>query len=255
MSSPQLVEEVVALSRTLGEPHRDWAILAEGNVSARATPATMLIKASGASMSTADADDYVEVRLDKIMDLLDDENADDATVAAALMGSRIDSTAKRPSVEAILHALCIEVAGAAFVGHTHPSVVNAILCSNRADSLVRGGLFPDQIVVLGEHQLLIPYTDPGLELARCVRRELSAFVDAYSYHPRVIYLASHGMFALGRTADEVLQITEMATKSARILVGALAIGSPIHLSPADSARIDTRPDELKRRDELFLRQR
>jgi rhamnose utilization protein RhaD (predicted bifunctional aldolase and dehydrogenase) len=214
----------------------------------------MLVKASGVSMGTSDADDYVEVRIEKIMGLLDDKNADDAMVAAALLGSRVDSTAKIPSVETILHALCIEVAGAAFVGHTHPSVINSILCSNRADSLVEGGLFPDQIVVLGERQLLIPYTDPGLELARCVRREMSTFVEAWSYQPRVIYLASHGMFALGRSADEVMQITEMATKSARILLGALSIGSPIHLSAAESARIDTRPDELKRRDQLFRRQ-
>jgi rhamnose utilization protein RhaD (predicted bifunctional aldolase and dehydrogenase) len=249
--SLELIDSVVTLSRALGEPGRDWAILAEGNVSALVTAETMVVKASGARMATAQAEDYVEVRLEDILSLLDDPTADDASVETALMNSRIQPGGRPPSIEVLLHAVCLRDAGAVVVGHTHPTAVNSILCSDRAEAIVGGGLFPDQIVVLGSHQLFIPYADPGLNLARRVRSGLSAFRVKHSQSPKVIYLVNHGLFALGRSADEVMQITEMATKSARILAGALAIGNPVYLSSENASRIDTRPDELKRRERLM----
>lgn len=249
--SLQLIDAVLSLSRALGDPARDWAILGEGNVSALATSETMLVKTSGAGMASAQAPDYVEVRLQGILDLLDDPAADDASTETTLLGSRLDQDDKPPSIEALLHAVCIKDAGARVVGHTHPTAVNAILCSDQAEAIVGGSLFPDQVVVLGAHQMLVPYTDPGLALARRVRSGLVAFRRTHAETPKVIYLVNHGLFALGRSTDEVLQITEMATKTARVLAGALAIGSPVFLSPEQASRINTRPDELKRRIRLL----
>jgi ribulose-5-phosphate 4-epimerase/fuculose-1-phosphate aldolase len=94
------------------------------------------------------------------------------------------------------------------------------------------------------------YTDPGLELARLVRHELKNFIAENGEAPKVIYLKNHGMFALGSSAEEVVQVTQMAVKCARILGGALSVGHPVYLSPTESARIDTRPDELLRRKAL-----
>ncbi|WP_419818228.1 class II aldolase/adducin family protein [Glaciibacter flavus] len=250
-----LRENAVRLSHELGDPVRDWAILAEGNVSVAAPDETMYVKASGVSMATASIADYVHVSLGPILGLLDNPVTNDETVGSVLMAARTSGSAKRPSVEAILHAVCIHVGGARFVGHTHPTAVNSLLCSTQADALVAGGLFPDQIVVLGQHQLLIPYTDPGLPLARLVRERLQEFMAKYGSCPKVIYLVNHGMFALGQTAEEVSQITHMAAKSARILAGALAVGAPIHLSARDAERIDTRPDELLRRAALAANQK
>ena len=65
--------------------------------------------------------------------------------------------------------------------------------------------------------------------------------------PKVVYLANHGLIALGESALEVVQITSMADKAARILLAALAAGTPRFLSAADVARIDSRPDEAYRR--------
>ena len=242
-----LQANVLRLSHALGAPARDWAVVAEGNISARASSDTMLVKASGASMATARGADYVEVRLQPIIDLLDQADADDWSVTEALMGSRVDSSAKRPSVESVMHAVCLTATPATFVGHTHPTAVNSLLCSDRASELVGNAVFPDQIVTLGRHQLLIPYTDPGLDLGRLVRRELLEFQRDHDESPKVIYLESHGMFALGESAEDVLRITEMATKTARILLGALSVGSVARLTSLQSARIDTRPDEELRR--------
>ena len=45
------------------------------------------------------------------------------------------------------------------------SLVNALLCSDRAEVLAGPPIFPDQVVVIGRRALLIPYSDPGVVLA------------------------------------------------------------------------------------------
>ncbi|WP_382306686.1 hypothetical protein [Herbiconiux sp. UC225_62] len=72
-------------------------------------------------------------------------------------------------------------------------------------------------------------------------------VAATGSAPKVMYLQNHGMFALGASTAEVLQITEMAVKVAEVILGSLPAGGPVFLAAADVARIDTRPDELLRR--------
>ncbi|QJU53123.1 class II aldolase/adducin family protein [Herbiconiux sp. KACC 21604] len=253
---------LVELSLELGRPDRAWAVLAEGNtsVSLGGDSGAMLVKASGASMAIAVPDDFVEVRIADVLALVDapaaaaggdaaaatatasaDDEAVRALFAAAATGGR------RPSVEALLHAVCLDLPGVEAVGHTHPIPVNGLLCSPQASLLVAGSLFPDQIVVLGTDPLLVPYIDPGLKLARAVRRMLRERLEATGSVPKVVYLANHGMFALGASTSEVLQITEMAVKVASVLLHTLAAGGPVFLDDAQVARIDTRPDELLRR--------
>jgi rhamnose utilization protein RhaD (predicted bifunctional aldolase and dehydrogenase) len=242
-----LAAELVDLSQRLGQEDRDWACVAEGNVSGGLGDGSLLVKASGARMREAKPADFVRVRLAALLEVLDDAQAGDQEVGAAFEAAVIGPAGRRPSVEALLHAVCLAEGAATVVGHSHPTAVNAFLCSTRPELLVEGSLFPDQIVVLGRHQLLVPYVDPGLALARRVRAELREFVARHQVPPKAIYLANHGFFALGSSAREVLDITEMATKSARVLLGALTAGGPVHLTAEDSARIDTRPDELLRR--------
>jgi rhamnose utilization protein RhaD (predicted bifunctional aldolase and dehydrogenase) len=245
-----LAVELAELSRQLGLEARDWAAVAEGNVSTRLDDDSMLVKASGSRMRTAATADFVQLRLANLVDVLDDAGAGDDEVRAAFDDGLVGPTGNRPSVESLLHAVCLTDGHARVVGHSHPAAVNAFLCSSRPETLVEGSLFPDQIVVLGRHQLLVPYVDPGLPLARLVRAELRNFVQRHNAAPKVIYLANHGLFALGGSVQEVLDITEMAAKTARILLGTVSAGGPSYLSPADCDRIDTRPDEVHRRQVL-----
>lgn len=245
----QELDAIVALSRALGDPARELAILGEGNTSLRSGEATMLVKASGASLATLTAADFVDVELAPLLALLDDPAADDAGVAEAFAAVEA-RTGRRPSVEAMLHAVCLERGGAGAVGHTHPVPVLALLCSPHAQALATHMLFPDQIVVLGRHPLFVPYVDPGLALARRVRDDLASHVARHGEPPRAIYLGNHGLFALGRTPEHVLQVTAMAVKASRVLAGALAAGGATPLSEADADRIDTRLDEHYRRGAL-----
>jgi rhamnose utilization protein RhaD (predicted bifunctional aldolase and dehydrogenase) len=237
-------ERLVALSRALGDPAREWAILAEGNTSLRTGPDTMLVKASGASLGAVTTHDLVEVEIDELLGLVDDPAAGDDDVAAAF--ATIEARCgRRPSVEAMLHAVCLARGGARVVGHTHPVPVLALLCSVHAEQLTQP-LFPDQIVVLGPRPLLLGYADPGLTLARAV-------ADALEPGTRTVYLGNHGLFALGDSPEDVLRITAMAVKAAQVLAGALAAGGAVPLEAKDAARIDTRPDEHYRRRALEAR--
>ena len=240
-------EELVALGRTLGEHVRDLVILAEGNISARGDGSQMLVKASGCSMGALGRDDILTVDRSVVMALVERESVTDDDVASIYRSSVLDSTNRLPSVEAILHAVLYEDTDTQVIAHTHPTAVNGILCSARPELLVEGSLFPDQVVVLGRSQVMIPYTDPGVPLARAVRDGVRSFRDRWGQRPRVIYLVNHGLFALAQSCDEAVQITEMAVKAARILHATLAAGGPQYLNDENVDRIDRRPDEHYRR--------
>ena len=155
----------------------------------------------------------------------------------------------RPSVETVLHALALKLDGVNFVGHTHPTAVNAILCSKKAEEAIAGRLFPDEIVYCGPAPIYVPYTDPGVPLALAIRDAIDRYLDEYRENPKVILMQNHGLIALGGTASEVENITAMFVKTARVILGAYALGGPHFMSAEAVARIHTRPDEQYRRQE------
>lgn len=243
--------ELLELCHRAGDPALDLVISAEGNVSSRGPGDRMTIKASGCALRTMEDRHLVEVRRSTLIELLQHAEVTDAQTADAYRASRVDlGTDAMPSVEAILHAVIYEATGAEVIVHTHPAAVNALLCSASAPLLVAGALFPDQVVVLGRHQLLIPYVDPGVPLARAVDAGLRSFMAEHGREPRAIYLVNHGLFVLASTPDEAMHITGMAVKAARILAGAIAAGGPVFLSPEHVDRIEGRPDEQYRRQAL-----
>ena len=135
---PQLIE----MTRYLADPAKGLAILGEGNTSARIDDDTFYVKASGSSMVNIDANGFVKVSISKVIALLDAPDAGDAEVQEVFQNAMIDAPeGKRPSVEAILHAILLQVPEFAFVGHTHPSYTNMILCSRNCAE-ARARLFP-----------------------------------------------------------------------------------------------------------------
>jgi len=258
--SNDTLTQLVAMSRNLGDPNQDYVILGEGNTSARADADTFQyegkrsgsfwVKASGVELRTAGAGDFVQVRFDRVMALLKEGDLVDAEVAMRLEAAKVDASATaRPSVETVLHALALQLEGVNFIGHTHPTAVNALLCSQKAEEVASGRLFPDHIVYCGPASVYVPYTDPGLPLARKVRDLIARYIDENHEVPKTILMQNHGLIALGRTARQVENITAMTVKAATVLQGTYAFGGPHFLSPQDVQRIHTRPDEDYRRKE------
>jgi rhamnose utilization protein RhaD (predicted bifunctional aldolase and dehydrogenase) len=246
--SNDILAQLVTMSNNLGDPALDYVILGEGNTSARANADTFWVKASGTELRTIDRTGFVRVRFDRALALLETGDLSDDAVEAGLEEAKVNpSVTVHPSVETVLHALALQLEGVSFVGHTHPTAVNALLCSQKAEEAVSGRLFPDHIVYCGPASAYVPYTDPGVPLARAVRDAIDRYIDAHYEIPKVILMQNHGLIALGRTAQEVEDITAMVVKAARVLIGTYALGGPHFLAAESVARIHTRPDELYRR--------
>jgi len=250
MEIKPIVEQLIWLSHELGREERQLAILGEGNTSALAEDGSFWVKASGSQMGTITSQGFSQVNLAAVMDLMRHEHRDDLAVGRALMEVLVDPTHRRPSVETFLHALCLAEAGAKWVAHTHAVSVNQVLCSRQGAEPFLRHLFPDGIVVCGRHPAVVPYVDPGFTLAQVVRAELRRYQEAHGHAPKLLLMVNHGLVALGQTAQDALNITLMADKWAKIIVGSYALGGPNFLPDAQSERIDNRLDEHYRRRQL-----
>lgn len=250
MTPEAILEQLVTLSLDIGREDRRLAILGEGNTSANIGDGTFWVKASGSQLGKIRPDNFSRVDLARVLELLDRKSLDNQTVNTELEKCCVDPSYKRPSVETFLHGLCYTEGDASWVGHTHTDSMLQILCSKLGAAPFLNNIYPDVIVVCGKQVAVVPYIDPGLELALAVRDELRRFKAEYGKGPKLLLMVNHGPVALGQSAQEVENILLMADKWARILVGTYALGGPQYL-PADEAnRIDTRPDEDYRRKQL-----
>ena len=240
------LDELIALSRALGEPGAGYVILGEGNTAAAADDDSFYVKASGFSLDGIDGRGFVRVRYAPLLDALS-ADLDDSAVTEVLNAAKVEPGAPRPSVETFLHAIALREGGAAFVGHTHPVAVNRVLCSNLGEEAVSGRLFPDEIVSCGTCSLYLPYCDPGLTLSREFRRALRGFQELQGMAPKVALIQNHGLIVFGATARDVLATTAMTVKAFEVLWGTYALGGPHFLGQAQVARISGRPDEHYRR--------
>jgi rhamnose utilization protein RhaD (predicted bifunctional aldolase and dehydrogenase) len=251
----KILEELLILSRHLGDSAHDWAILGEGNTSAQVSDATFFVKASGSTLATLSKEQVCEVRFAPILEALNSAKPfTDADVRDLLLSSVVGGDGRMPSVETLFHASLLSLPDVAFIGHTHVTTINGILCSEAGWNLMQsaGRMFPDEIVVCGEAPCCVPYVDPGLPLAREIRDKVNAFISKYGTYPKTIYMQNHGFIALGKSAKEVEAIHQMADKSARVLLGTMAFGGPKWFSEETVRRIATRPDEHYRQRAIGL---
>ncbi|MFQ6131046.1 MAG: class II aldolase/adducin family protein [Armatimonadota bacterium] len=241
------LRQLIEMSHRLGDPAREYVILGEGNTSARASESTFLVKASGFELGSITAQGFVEVDLAAILTALDAGDLTDEQVKERLLAARVQPEGDlRPSVETFLHALLLDLPGVEFVGHTHPTSVNTVLCSKRGPEAISGRLFPDEIVCCGIAPAYVPYTDPGVPLARAVKAHVQAYLDEHEVAPRAILMQNHGIIAAGKSPAEVESVTHMWDKVAKVLIGTYALGGPVYMTAEHVARIYTRPDEKYR---------
>jgi rhamnose utilization protein RhaD (predicted bifunctional aldolase and dehydrogenase) len=238
---------VVEMSRTIGAPSLDAVILGEGNTSIRVDADTFLVKGSGCQLATIQDADFVHLRFDRILALLERGTVSEAELVEAYEAAKVDPAQKRrPSVETLFHAICLSLPGVDVVAHTHPQAVNALTCSKAYPRALEGRMFPDEAVVLGPASVFVPYLDPGLTLARAIHAGIGAYAQRYGAAPKVVYMQNHGVIALAANGTEAVNITTMAIKAARIRLGAIAAGGITRLSDDVVAHLINRPDEKYR---------
>ncbi|MGN6751938.1 MAG: class II aldolase/adducin family protein [Intrasporangium sp.] len=255
--NPGLVsDDLLELTRLLGQPGLDLAILAEGNTSELLDDGRLVVKASGANLASSTKEDFVVVDVDEVMALVDDPGASQADLTAVLVAqdaSRDDGSPRRGSIETLVHAavarLAREVGGIRFVGHTHPTQVVGLLASVHAADAWSRIVYSDEAVVIG-HPLFVPYATPGIELGRLYDERLREYVAEHGRLPQLVLLGNHGIVATAPTAAGVEAVSLMAVKGARVRTIALSVGGLAPLSVADVAKFFARDDVAERRTNL-----
>ena len=251
MSSDSL-QSLLTLSHQLGGERLRMAILGEGNTSIRIDDETFAVKASGSNLASLTSADVTHCAFARLLPLLDKTSATDVEVDQALLAARLDTDAKKPSIEALFHAYLLTLPGVRCVGHVHAIAVNQILCSPRAREFAERRACPDEIVMCGVESVFVPYAEPGLGLSQAIRREVVAFVKRTGRDPKIILLQNHGIIAVGSSPKAVLGSLLMAEKAAEIFVGAATLGGPVFLTADQCERIAGRPDEHYRQKMLGM---
>jgi rhamnose utilization protein RhaD (predicted bifunctional aldolase and dehydrogenase) len=247
----ETLSDLVRLSNTIGHPSWDCAILGEGNTSLGCDDGSFFVKGSGCSLETMTAADFVQMRRQPMLDLLQTNDDSAEALQVAYQAAKVDPAhPRRPSLETVFHAVLLNYTGVNAVAHVHATAVNMLLCTDSWREHLRGRLCPDEAVVLGRDSVFVPYVDPGIQLARVIHREVDAYIAKHSERPRVVYLQNHGPIALGSSTREAQQIIQMCVKAARMRLGAIQAGGIAPLPDAEVAHLLGRPDERYRQSVL-----
>ena len=246
------LDSLINMTHALGEPAMDYVIIGEGNSSMRLDDQSFAVKASGHQMHGISEKGFVALRFAPMLAMLDDPPRTLSEQKAITQAAKLDQTSDRsPSIEVSFHTMLLHECAVAYIGHTHPTVINQLMCSAYAADFAFKRRFPDEVVLCGPQSVLVPYADPGLPLALIMRERVQAYMAEQDEAPKLILLENHGMIALGDTPTEILKITAMAVKAARIYLGALVTGKPTHLPEDEVSHLYRRPDEIYRR-KLFV---
>ena len=207
-----ILNAIVELSRRIGAD-TEFSRAGGGNSSAKAN-GVLYIKPSGAPLADLAAEALIGLELRPLLELLDaPERAESGQgtdeVMQAAVASRVGpDDGRRPSVELLFHALLPE----RYVLHTHPITVNALTCSSRGRELAAE--------MFDENVLWIPYTNPGLPLARKIRdlrleREARTGAPA----PSVLLLQNHGLVVAADSTDEIDRLSGRLVAAVRDRLG------------------------------------
>ena len=190
-----MVDEIVALSREYGRSS-DWVIGGGGNTSIK-DDRWMWVKASGSALATIEASQFVKMdrsRLDAIWEAEypADREEREARAKKDLFAARAGGEeGKRPSVEALMHALF----PSRIVYHTHPTIVNAITCALYGEYEAQR--------IFGDDLLWIPMINPGYVLARRIYDDRRTYLEEHGKEPRFVLLQNHGLVVHGETPEDI----------------------------------------------------
>ena len=214
--SDAAIRRAVEMSQRFGRD-TEYSRGGGGNSSVKAD-GVVYIKPSGVPLATLEADDLVPLEMAPLLDLLHGragaeaearlEGQPDPVMRIATRARLADAKGRRPSVELLFHSLLPET----YVLHTHPIVPNAITC-NQDGEAIAARLFGDEV-------LWVPYTDPGLPLARKIHALRAAFeARTGKPAPRITFMGDHGIIVTADTTEEVAERCEYVMSTVRAELG------------------------------------
>ena len=191
----------MGIQKLLEMSHRYGAdpayVLAGGGNTSYKDGGVMWVKGSGATLATMGEAQFVQMDVAKLTGMLAkgypaEDGAREREALADMLAARLPGEEeKRPSVEAILHALFPY----RYVLHTHPALVNGLTCG-------RDGEFACQRL-FGESVVWIPLTKPGYILAKVCKEAFDAARRATGVFPKVALMQNHGLIVAADSVGEI----------------------------------------------------
>jgi len=191
--------ELISLSRYFGKP--GYVIAGGGNTSYKRGD-KMWIKASGIPLAGIDKKGFVCLSRSELQKISTNNYSDDHVVREKqikddLLKARTGDTNRRPSVETSLHNLI----DFPWVVHTHPTSINALLCSEGAEYLTQE--------LFGSDVLFLNYVNPGYELFKYAERKIKGYSDINGRQPGIIFLRNHGLIVSGYSPEDICSKTSV----------------------------------------------
>jgi len=191
------LSDLIRISRFYGSD-KDYVIAGGGNTSFK-NDRDIWVKASGTNLGNISLDGFAVLHREILREMYTRQYSQDpekreAEVKADLYKACHQGITVRPSVETSLH----EIINYPFVVHTHPTLVNAICCSNKAEETINS--------LFGSDVLFIPFTDPGYILFTRIRERLIDWRKSHSADPGMIFLQNHGVFVASGSIEEIQKL-------------------------------------------------
>ncbi|MFW5773774.1 MAG: class II aldolase/adducin family protein, partial [Tangfeifania sp.] len=199
------IKDLIDISRYYGKK-KEFVIAGGGNTSFK-NEEKLWIKASGVNLGEIDENGFCMLHRQKLNEIPNQKFSSDPVkredeVKNALLNSRVDpSSGLRPSVETSLHNLF----SYKYVVHTHPTLVNGLMCSNQAEEKTAE--------IFGDEALFVPYSDPGFVLFKIIAEQIAAYNEKYNRDPQIVFIQNHGVFVAADTTEEIRKIySDIETK-------------------------------------------
>ena len=177
----------------------DNYVLAGGGNTSYKQDGLMYVKGSGTSLASITAEQFVAMDVAGLLNIMDKEYpcgiSDDEREEIALsdmMAAKLPGQEhKRPSVEAILHAIFPYT----FVLHTHPALVNGLTCGKDGKAKCAE--------LFGKSAVWVELTKPGLILSQKCNKLFREYAKSEGKCPQIVILENHGIFVAADTVDEI----------------------------------------------------
>lgn len=186
------MKKLVEFSRKYGSDPE--LVLAGGGNTSMKENGVLYVKGSGCSLSTIQPENFVAMDLEKLLAVLKKEypasdREREAMFLADVSAAKLPGEEqKRPSVEALLHALFPQ----RYVLHLHPALVNGLTCGVAGEKTARK-LFPSAIWVNA--------CKPGYTLAKLLSDQIGPDIDT-------VLLQNHGVFYAAETPEELEKLLQ-----------------------------------------------
>ena len=186
------MKNLVNYSRKYGSDSE--LVLAGGGNTSMKENGVLYVKGSGCALSSIEPENFVRMDMAKLLSILekkypaDDKSREAAFTADCASAKLPGEDAKRPSVEALLHAIFPQ----RYVLHLHPALVNGLTCSVGGEEAAKK-LFPDAIWVEA--------CRPGYTLAKLLSDKIGEKTDT-------VLLQNHGVFFAAETPEGLAALLE-----------------------------------------------